>query len=126
MEVNRRLNQVPRTELERRWAIVRNRLDAIGCDMLIAVGAHNTWSGGMNRWLTDYMVTYLRVVLFHRTDDMTIVEHGPMDGYRRPAEDNPSYPGVGEVFSVSEFSAVRLPQEYKAPVVIAVFRLRSY
>src|SRR3546814_3906135 len=75
MEVNRRLNQVPRTELERRWAIVRNRLDAIGCDMLIAVGAHNTWSGGMNRWLTDYMVTYRRVVLFHRTDDMTIVEH---------------------------------------------------
>src|SRR3546814_4191511 len=89
MEVNRRLNQVPRTELERRWAIVRNRLDAIGCDMLIAVGAHNTWSGGMNRWLTDYMVTYRRVVLFHRTDDMTIVEHGTMDGYRRPAADHP-------------------------------------
>src|SRR3546814_5027648 len=69
MEVNRRLNQVPRTELERRWAIVRNRLDAIGCDMLIAVGAHNTWSGGMNRWLTDYMVTYRRVVLFHRRSE---------------------------------------------------------
>src|SRR3546814_1042926 len=93
MEVNRRLNQVPRTELERRWAIVRNRLDAIGCDMLIAVGAHNTWSGGMNRWLTDYMVTYRRVVLFHRTDDMTIFEQGTMDGYRSTAAAHPSYHG---------------------------------
>src|SRR3546814_759943 len=126
MEVNRRLNQVPRTELERRWAIVRNRLDAIGCDMLIAVGAHNTWSGGMNRWLTDYMVTYRRVVLFHRTDDMTIVEHGTMDGYRRPAADHPSYPGVGEVFSVSEFPAVSFTQEYEAQVVIDVLRRRGY
>lgn len=126
MEANRRLNQIPRSELERRWSIVRNRLDAIGCDVLIAVGAHNTWSGGMNRWLTDYMVTYRRVVLFHRADDMTIIEHGTMDGHRRPPEGHPSYPGVGEVFSVSEFPAVSFTQDYEARVVIDVLRRRGY
>src|SRR3546814_18826765 len=57
---------------------------------------------------------------------MTIVEHGTMDGYRRPAADHPSYPGVGEVFSVSEFPAVSFTQEYEAQVVIDVLRRRGY
>ena len=126
MKANRRLNQISRSELERRWSLVRNRLAAIDCDVLIAVGGHNTWSGGMNRWLTDYMVTYRRVVLFHRNDKMTVIEHGGMNVHRQPPDDHPNYPGVGDVYSVSEFPAVSFTQDYEARVVIDVLRKRGY
>ena len=125
MKLNRRLNQIPRSELERRWNIVRERLRDIDCDVLIAVGGHNTWSGGMNRWLTDFMVTYRRVVMFHRDDLMTVIEHGGMDGHRVPDPAHPNYPGVGNVYTVSEFPAVCYTQDYEARIAIDVLKKRG-
>lgn len=126
MNTDRRLARTPRSELERRWQLVRARLDATDCEALVTIGTHNTWNGGMNRWLTDFMVTYRRVSVFHQGDDMTLVEHGPVDGHFTPGGDHPNYPGVGEVFTVSAFPAVSFTGEYEARIVTDVLRRRAY
>jgi Xaa-Pro aminopeptidase len=112
-------------ELERRWALIRDRLVDRGAQALIVVGASNELDGAV-RWLTDASITYRRIVIFHAADRMDVLEHGSAGQTRTFKEDAPGYPGVGEVTMVSTFPSVDYTQVYEAQIVAEKIRARGY
>lgn len=68
---------IPTRELERRWKLVREAMQAKDIDILI-VQNNNQWLGGYVRWFTDVSAQhgYPMTVLFPVNDNMTIISHG--------------------------------------------------
>jgi Xaa-Pro aminopeptidase len=123
--MSRYLSNVPRSEFERRWGLVRDRLRDQQIDALIVVGQSNEVDGGQ-RWLTDGSLGYRRVVVFHANELMSIIEHGESGSHRKFNGETPGYPGVGEVFGTPTFPSVDYTTTYEAKVVCDMVRERGY
>ena len=82
MPAEHRLPSISRSELNRRAALVRARLRELDAGALVIFGSDNDLSGYL-RWLTDSSLFYRRIVVAHRDDLMTVVEHGAAGEYRK-------------------------------------------
>ena len=60
-----------------------------GLDALITQTARD-FTGGYVKWFTDIPAYYPRTVVFHRSDLMTVVEHGPAGRKRSPGGTMPT------------------------------------
>ena len=122
---DRRLTKISTQELERRWKLVRDHMEERGLGALI-VQSERDFTGGYVKWFTDIPAYYPRTVIFHASDLMTVVEHGPA-GRRRSLEGNDAEnPGVGEVVTTSAFPSVHYTRTYDAEAVTDVLRRRGY
>ena len=122
---DRRLTKISTQELERRWKLVRDHMEERGLGALI-VQSERDFTGGYVKWFTDIPAYYPRTVIFHASDLMTVVEHGPA-GRRRSLEGHDAEnPGVGEVVTTSAFPSVHYTRTYDAEAVTDVLRRRGY
>jgi Xaa-Pro aminopeptidase len=122
---DRKNGRISHQELERRWKLVRDHLKEHDIDALVVQSARD-FTGGYVRWFTDVPAGYPRTVVFHASDLMTIVEHGPAGRSRSLAGDDPENPGVGEIRTTSAFPSVDFTQRYDAEAVSDVLSRRGY
>lgn len=122
---DRKIARLSGRELERRWAGVRDHLTAHGLDALIAQDSRD-FTGGYGRWLTDVPAGYPRTVVFHASDQMTVVEHGPAGRRRQLGEPDLDNPGVGEILMTAAFPSVHYTLHYDADAIAEVLRHRGY
>lgn len=126
MDVNgRKMARLSLQELERRWKLVRDYMKERGIDAFIAQSARD-FTGGYVKWFTDIPAWYPRTVVFHASDLMTVVEHGPAGRRRSLGGSDPDNPGVGEIITTSAFPAIHYTQSYDAKVVSDVLSRREY
>lgn len=82
-EANPRLRSpIARSEMERRWSLLRAEMAEAGVDVVIAQAANNlTGTAGHYRWLTGLSVasSYLQAVIIPREGLITLVMHGDVD-----------------------------------------------
>lgn len=126
METNdRKMSRISVSELERRWKLVREHMNERGIDALIAQNAKD-FTGGYVKWFTDIPAGYPRTVVFHASDHMSVIEHGPR-GKRRELDGGDSdNPGVGEILTTAAFPSVNFTQAYDADVVTGLLSRRGY
>jgi Xaa-Pro aminopeptidase len=122
---DRKMSRISLQELERRWKLVRGYLRDRGIEALV-LQSEKDFTGGYVKWFTDIPAGYPRTVVFHASDLMTVIEHGPA-GRRRELEgcdrDNP---GVGEIYTTAAFPSVNFTQSCDAKVVAEILRRRGY
>jgi Xaa-Pro aminopeptidase len=122
---DRRIARISLEELERRWKLVRGHMAERGLDALITQTARD-FTGGYVKWFTDIPAYYPRTVVFHRSDLMTVVEHGPAGRKRSPAGNDADNAGVGEIFTTSAFPSVNYTQTYDAEIVSDILTRRGH
>jgi Xaa-Pro aminopeptidase len=122
---DRRITRISTQELERRWNLVRDHLKERGVDALI-VQSERDFTGGYVKWFTDIPAYYPRTVIFHASDLMTVVEHGPAGRRRSLAGNDAENPGVGEVITTSAFPSIHYTRTYDAQAVADVVSRRGY
>ncbi len=122
---DRKLSRVSRSELERRWELVRAHLRERGIDALVVQNARDL-HGGYVKWLTDMPAGNPRTVIFHADDLMTVIDHGAAGGRRALKGDDAENPGVAEIITTAAFPAVHYTQTLDAAAVAAVLRRRAY
>jgi Xaa-Pro aminopeptidase len=121
----RRISRISTQELERRWKLVRDHMKERSLDAII-VQTERDFTGGYVKWFTDIPAYYPRTVIFHASDLMTVVEHGPA-GRRRTLEgQDANNPGVGEIITTSAFPSVNYTRTYDAEAVSDVLSRRRY
>ncbi len=121
---DRRVARISMQELERRWKLVRGHMTERGLDALI-VQTERDFTGGYVKWFTDIPAYYPRTVVFHRSELMSVVEHGAA-GRKRTLEGNdPENPGVGEIITTSAFPSVSYTQTYDAEAVCDILNRRG-
>lgn len=123
--MSRFISPAPRTELERRWQLVRDRLRDRGIDALVVV-AHSNQLDGAVRWLTDGSFAYRRAIVFHANDLMTIYDHGPHGSVRILDGSQPGYPGVGSLVGTPTFPSVDYTSTYEARAACEDMKKRGY
>ncbi len=124
---DRVMTPVSDAELARRWATVRDAMDARGIDALV-MQSNNDWLGGYAKWFTDIPAVngYPRSVIFHRADLMSVVDMGPR-GVRRKLDGNdPVHRGVGVIASTAAFTSVAYTDRYHAEIIADELRRRGY
>lgn len=101
------ITRTSNSELERRWAAVRNAMARDGVDALIMQGSDD-WLGGYVRWFTDVWATngYPRTVIFYADRPMTVVEMGARDVIRSLDNTDPVHRGVDRVLCSPSFFSV--------------------
>jgi Xaa-Pro aminopeptidase len=121
------LVRIARRELERRWALVRKRLQERDLQALI-VFESDDFLGHHVKWLTDrpVMNSYHAAVVFHRDDAMSLIEHGPLGATRKSAGDDPDYPGIGEILTTASFRTANFTHAYEAQRVLETVKRRGY
>jgi Xaa-Pro aminopeptidase len=113
---DRKASRISVQELERRWKLVRDRLQERGIDALVVQNARD-FTGGYVKWFTDSPAYYPRTVIFHNADLMTVVEHGAAGRRRNVGGKESDYPGVGEIVTTSAFPSIEYTQTYDADAV---------
>lgn len=126
-ETDRVHTRLARIELERRWALVRKRLEERQIDALVALTSDD-FLGGYTKWFTDRpaISSYHTAVIFHRADLMTVVDHGSIGGSRTLDGNEPDYPGVGEVLYTAAFRVANYTHRFEADLVAQVLKNRAY
>src|SRR3984893_12459097 len=126
VDMNDRKNgRISLQELELGWKLVRDHMEEHGIDALVAQSARD-FTGGYVKWFTDVPAGYPRTVVFHASDLMTIVEHGPAGRRRSLAGDDSENPGVGEIITTCAFPSVDFTLNYDAAAVSDVLSPRGY
>jgi Xaa-Pro aminopeptidase len=124
---DRTLSRLKRTELERRWSLVREELKARQIEALVVLSSEDFLAGHV-RWLTDRPAYSgnTTVAIFHARDWMTIIEHGPAGRKRSFTGEEPDYPGAGEVLNTAAFQSVHATHRFESELVINVLKQRGY
>ena len=124
---DRTLSRLPRAELERRWALVRQELKSRSIEALVVLNSEDFF-GGYVRWLTDRGAYsgYHSVAIFHADEQMTLIEHGPLGMKRSSSGDEPDYPGVGEILATAAFQSVHPTHRYEAELALDALKRRGY
>jgi Xaa-Pro aminopeptidase len=122
---DRRVARISTQELERRWKLVRDHMKECGLDALV-VQSERDFTGGYVKWFTDIPAYYPRTVVFHRSDLMSVVEHGAAGRQRSPRGSDSENPGVGEIITTSAFPSVSYTQNCDAEIVCDLFGRRGY
>jgi Xaa-Pro aminopeptidase len=113
------LTRIGDEELERRWTLVRQLMQARGWDALILQNT-NDWLGGYVKWFTDIPATngYPRTIVFPASGPMTVVEMGPFD-HRRDLEGRDRlHRGVGRLATTPSFPSINYTSSYDAEIVV--------
>lgn len=114
-----------RSELERRWSLVRNWLVDRQVDALIVAGQSNEVDGAV-RWFSDCSIGYRRVIQFHVDDLMTIYEQGGEGSVRELDGDALGCPGVGSLVGMPTFPSVDYTSSYEARAICDDARRRGF
>lgn len=125
--IDRVHTRIPRLELERRWALVRDRLEERNIDALVVLTSDD-FLGGYTKWFTDRpaISSYHTAVIFHRKDLMTVIDHGSI-GMKRTLDGNDlDYPGVGEVLYTAAFRVANYTHRFEAELVAGALEKRAY
>lgn len=122
---DRKMSRISLQELERRWKLVRDYMKERGLDALVLQNAKD-FTGGYVRWFTDIPASYPRTVVFHASDLMTVIEHGPEGKRRELGGVDAENPGVGEIFTTAAFPSVNYTQRHDAEAVSRVLLRRRY
>ena len=118
--------QVARSELERRWQITRTFMSEQQIDALVAY-ARDDYLGGYVRWFTDAAAfLYPKAIVFHQSDLMTLVDHGPEGGRRVLDGSVKGYPGVGELLTTAEFPSAAQTGGYTGTLIGKAIATRGY
>ncbi|MCX8022538.1 MAG: M24 family metallopeptidase [Syntrophorhabdaceae bacterium] len=109
-------------ELERRWRLVRERMEEEKIDVLI-MQESNEHLGGYVKWFTDNSArnAYPMTVVFPLKDEMTTV----MSGGRPPSDKGPppwQLRGVKNRFTAPYFPSIRYSNTYDAELVVGVIK----
>lgn len=111
---------ISNTELERRWAVVRDAMRAERIDVLLL--QNNSESvGGYVRWFTDMPAGYYpTTVVVPRDAAMTVVSHGALGEVRELSDGTDGvWRGVGRVLSTASFPSAPYTREYDAELALA-------
>ncbi|MDB5572287.1 MAG: Xaa-Pro aminopeptidase [Hyphomicrobiales bacterium] len=102
-------------ELERRWKLVRARMEAQGVDVLVMQN-NNDFMGGYVKYFTDIPATngYPFTVVFPRDDEMTVFGQGPFDMDVAVQKGDPLRRGVKRVLGVPGYASASYCKEYDA------------
>lgn len=111
--------RISKTELERRWALVRAHMRARDLDAIVVQGWDDPLSGYI-RWLCDFGAqAYTKVILFFADGPMVSIEHGGLGG-RRPANpEDLNTPGVDTIITTSSFASVAATHLYESEAAAA-------
>jgi Xaa-Pro aminopeptidase len=106
-------------ELERRWAAVRQAMDAAGLDVLVMQNSSDT-VGGYVKYFTDLpAASYPTAVVFPREGLMTLAMHGPIGGERTLGPDGDGVlRGVERVLTEGSFPSTAYTRLYDARNVV--------
>ncbi len=109
-------------ELERRWALVRARMESDGIDVLLMQNS-NDFHGGYVKWFTDIpaMTGGYQAVLFPRDEPMVVIRHGPPQTIEVDPDD-PVNRGVRRVRQAATFAAADYTKHYAAELVVEELR----
>lgn len=122
-------NIVSTAELERRWAAVRQRMDAQEIDALVLHGS-NGYNGtpGYFRWITGIPVmnSYAQATVFPRDGLMTLVHHGDFGGHKANDPSTPEFRGVGERYMAPSFPAIAYTAGFEAEIVARAIQDKRY
>jgi Xaa-Pro aminopeptidase len=110
---------ITRTEMERRWSLVRGMMADHALDALV-VQAREDWMGGYVRWLTDMPAGngYPRSVIFFPDRPMTIVEMGAFGTDRTADPREPATRGVERIRGTPSFHSVHYTVDYDSELVV--------
>lgn len=115
--MNERVNgPIPDRELQRRWELIRQAMEAAAFDVLIAQ-ANNDFMGGYVKYLTDLPATngYATTVIFPRDERMTVVGQGAFGGdVRLPPEGDGIRRGVARLLTVPSYASAYYTAAYDA------------
>jgi Xaa-Pro aminopeptidase len=111
-----------RAEMERRWAAVREVMAEAQIDVLVA-HSHVDGIGGGTRWLSDLGAGggYPTTVIFHRSEPITAIVHGPFGGERLLAADDEVF-HIGRLMNVASFASVASNLYYDADLALEILR----
>lgn len=118
--LSERLNTpISTTELERRWAAVREAMSAEGIDVLL-VQNNSESVGGYVRWLIDLPAGYYpTTIVFPREGDMSVVSHGALGEVRElGGESDGVLRGVEHVYATASFPSAAYTREYDAELAL--------
>ena len=121
---DRRVARISKQELERRWKLVRNHMTERDLDALI-IQTERDFTGGYVKWFTDIPAYYPRTVVFHRSELMSVIEHGAAGRKRSLGGTDPENPGVEEIITTSAFPSVSYTQTYDAEAVCDILKRRG-
>lgn len=126
-EMSERVNHpLPTRELERRWRLIRQAMEARGVEVLLAQ-ANNDFMGGYVRYLTDLPATngYPLAVVFPRDEPMTVIGQGAFGvDQKLPAQGDGVRRGVGRLMGVPGYASAHYTAGYDAE--LAAKALASY
>ncbi len=111
---------VARTELERRWKAVRDRMPEKSLDAIIVQGSANTVGiGGYFRWFTGSspIGNHALTVIFPKDELMTLVMHGGFGGDAKLDGRDPAFAGIGRRLTTPAFPAISYTAEFEAELV---------
>ncbi|HEY8580644.1 MAG TPA: M24 family metallopeptidase [Beijerinckiaceae bacterium] len=106
---------VSSAELERRWKLVRARMEKEGVDVLVMQN-NNDFMGGYVKYFTDVPATngYPLTVVFPKDDGMTMIGQGPFNMDVPVAPGDPLRRGVKRVMGSPSYAAASFCNEYDA------------
>ena len=129
-ETNTRVRSpIARSEMERRWSLLRAEMAAAGVDAVIAQAANNlTGTAGHYRWLTGLSVasSYLQAVVIPRDGLITLVMHGDIDGVAELDGKDPAFPGIGRRLTSWGFPGVEYCAPYEARLLAKEIKQAGY
>ena len=129
-EINPRTRTpIARSEMERRWALVRMEMAEAGVDALIVQAANNlTGTAGHYRWLTGLSVasSYLQAVLIPREGPFTLVMHGDAEVVSKLDDKDPMLPGIGTRLTSWGFPGVHYCASYEGSIMAKQIKLGGY
>jgi len=114
--ISERLNTpISTEELKRRWAAVREAMQAEDIDVLL-VQNNSESAGGYVRWLTDMPAGYYpTTIIFPRAAGMTVIAHGALGETRDLAGHSDGvWRGLDRLVSTASFPSAPYTREYDA------------
>jgi Xaa-Pro aminopeptidase len=127
---NQRLRSpLARSEMERRWLLVRAEMAEAGVDALIVQAANNlTGTAGHYRWLTGLSVasSYLQAVIIPREGLLTLVMHGDNEGIAELDDKDSLFPGIGRRLTSWGFPGVQYCTPYEATLLAKEIKRGGY
>lgn len=125
MNLDERLNTpISTTELERRWRLTREAMQARGIDVLL-MQTNNDFMGGYPKWFTDVPATqgYADTLTFPLDDGMTLISQGPfgLDKHIDPESDS-ARRGITRVLTAAFYASAGYSHAYDAELTARALR----
>ena len=117
-KIDRANTPISLTELQRRWAAVRNAMTEHQIDVLLMQN-NNDFMGANVKYFTDLPATngYPVSVIFPRDDDMTLVRQGPFDHVEDAIADSDVRRGIKRAYGTPSFVSASYTNLYDAALV---------